>query len=264
MRYFLRGENLGICLCRQYKTGENYQHCFVSNAITESCYISNQTSEIAYSFPLYLSSEQEDIDEHIPNNLNQQFVKEFSEKLNSSLSPEDIFYYIYAILHCPTYRSRYVEQLKIDFPRLPLTENKSLFEKLAKAGNELVNLHLLGKNPLDKKATTIFDDQSRWQVRIGEEQPDNSQNWEIKKIDYIATKKRVYVNKDQYFEAVEPDIWELKIGSYQVLHKWLKDRKEHRLTPNDLEHYLKIIVSLRETRRLMETIDGYIKSWPLH
>ena len=51
--------------------------------------------------------------------------------------------YIYAIFHAPTYRNRYAEILKIDFPRVPLTSDPALFWRLATLGREPVGLHLL-------------------------------------------------------------------------------------------------------------------------
>ena len=56
----------------------------------------------------------------------------------AGLTPEDIFNYTYSVLHSPSYRSRYAEFLKIDFPRLPLTSNRELFSVLARMGDELV------------------------------------------------------------------------------------------------------------------------------
>jgi len=74
---------------------------------------------------------------------------------------------------------------------------------------------------------------------------------------------RVYINKTQYFEGIEPEVWEFQIGGYQVLHKWLTDRKGRKLTFDDLFHWQKIVVALKETMRLMGEIDGLILSWPI-
>jgi predicted helicase len=68
--------------------------------------------------------------------------------------PEEIFRYVYAVLHSPGYRSRYAEFLKIEFPRLPLTGNLLLFRALARLGGELVALHLLDSAKLDDLPTT--------------------------------------------------------------------------------------------------------------
>lgn len=180
------------------------------------------------------------------------------------LTPEDIFYYAYAIFYSPTYRSRYAEQLKIDFPRLPLTSDKELFKKLVAKGNELVNLHLFGENPFDN-SKTIFDEPEKWGVKIGGRSPENLDDWKVSEVRYEVNEKRVYVNPGQYFEGIEKNVWEFMIGGYQVCEKWLKDRKkaERCLSVDDLKHYMKIVVSLRETIRIMNEIDKLIPEWPM-
>ncbi len=77
-------------------------------------------------------------------NLSSDFIKAIKEKIGYIPTPEAIFYYIYAIFHSPTYRQRYAEFLKIDFPRFPLTSNQQLFQDLGAKGEELVELHLIG------------------------------------------------------------------------------------------------------------------------
>jgi hypothetical protein len=78
---------------------------------------------------------------------------------------------------------------------------------------------------------------------------------------------RVYINSEQYFEGIPPEVWAFTIGGYQVCHKWLKDRKGRTLSFEDLHHYQKIIVALAETIRLMAEIDPVIVShggWPIN
>jgi hypothetical protein len=48
-----------------------------------------------------------------------------------------------------------------------------------------------------------------------------------------------------------------------VSSKWLKYRKGRKLSFDDLFHYQKIVVALRETMRLMEEIDELIPAWPI-
>ncbi|KKU25425.1 MAG: hypothetical protein UX37_C0023G0015 [Microgenomates group bacterium GW2011_GWA2_46_16] len=192
----------------------------------------------------------------------EQAVK--SRPSDDYFGPEDIFYYAYAIFHSPTYRSRYAEQLKIDFPRLPLTGDKKLFAQLVRFGNKLVNLHLLGENPFDK-SKTIFDEPEKWGIKIGGAKPENLTDWKVADVHYNEKDKRVYVNKGQYFEGVEKEVWEFMIGGYQVCEKWLKDRKkaERSLSTDDIKHYMKMVVAIRETIRLMADIDYTIRKWPI-
>ena len=76
----------------------------------------------------------------------------------------------------------------------------------------------------------------------------------------------VLVNPSQGFEGVPEDVWEFHIGGYQVCEKWLKDRRERELSAEDIVHYGKVVVSLRETIRLMAEVDAVIDvhgGWPM-
>jgi predicted helicase len=162
---------------------------------------------------------------------------------------EDVFFYVYAVLHSPGYRTRYAEFLKIDFPRLPLTGNRELFRALVRLGEELVDLHLLKALRLD---TAISD-------YIGPKSP------EVEKISYA--RHAVWVDKEQTcgFKGVPEAVWDFHIGGYQVCEKWLKDRKGRKLSKGDVTHYNKIVVALSETIRLMKKIDDVIDEhggWP--
>ncbi len=269
--------NLGLIFPRQQKVF-GFRHAFVTQHILEGGFL----CEWSYVAPLYLynnslqSSLLDTGDSLCESNISPDFIKKFSEKiglkfiskgkgnLEKTFGPEAVFYYVYAILHSPTYCSRYVEQLKIDFPRLPLTDDKKLFLRLVALGNKLVNLHLLGENPFDK-SKTILDESKEWDIRIGGEKPVNFTDWQVLDVRYDKKEKRVYVNKEQYFEGIGEEVWKFMIGGYQVCEKWLKDRKkdEYALSTDDLKHYMKIVVIIRETIRIMEKIDNVIPSWPI-
>ncbi len=286
MQHVLDRKNLGLVTCRQVN-GE-FSHMFVANKLIESSYISNKTREINSFSPLYLYPEKGEnlfvgavgtIPAARQPNISLTAGREIAEKIgrvyypvaeyptkegDERLTPEDIFYYAYAIFHSPTYRTRYAEQLKIDFPRLPITSDRELFKRLVALGNELVNLHLLGENPFDP-SKTILDDSNKWNIKIGGTTPANLEEWKVTDVRYDAKEKRVYANAGQYFEGVEKEVWEFMIGGYQVCEKWLKDRKkaERVLSTDDLKHYMKIVVSLRETIRVMGEIDKAIPTWPM-
>ena len=180
---------------------------------------------------------------------------------STTFGPEDVFHYIYAILHSPTYRARYAEFLKIDFPRVPLTSDVALFRALAEKGAELVALHLL-ETPAVAQVVTRYPAPGESEVARGypryvapgQRAPDMKEP---------LAQGRVYINQAQYFEGVAPEVWAFQVGGYQVLEKWLKDRKGRRLLFDDLFHYQKIVVALKETMRLMAEIDALIPMWPI-
>jgi len=270
MDNFYNSMNIGL------ETGRTFFEIFCSSKISDEHFGGPKS----YKFPIYTYSESHQTNllgqEGRKPNLSQDFIKTFSEKLGlkfvpegrgdleKTFGPEAVFYYAYAIFHSPTYRSRYAEQLKIDFPRLPLTGDKKLFSRLVALGNELVNFHLLGGNPFDK-SKTILDEPEKWGVKIGGEKTANLTDWRVADVRYNEKDKRVYVNNGQYFEGVEKEVWEFMIGGYQVSEKWLKDRKkaERVLSTDDLKHYMKMVVAIRETIRIMSEIDKAIPSWPM-
>ena len=174
----------------------------------------------------------------------QAFVdKQISKKENSNntFAPIDILDYIYAVLHSPSYREKYKEFLKIDFPRVPYPKDASYFWKMVKIGTELRELHLLESNKVKKFITSY---------------PRDGGN-EVANVKYNDNK--VWINDNQYFDKVPAVAWEFYIGGYQPAQKWLKDRKGRKLSFDDIEHYQKIIVALTETDRIMKEIDKVIK-----
>jgi predicted helicase len=175
------------------------------------------------------------------------FIPDGTGDLTETFGPEDVFDYIYAILHSPTYRGRYTEFLKRDFPRIPFTSNRDLFAALAAKGRDLVALHLMESPLLDAPITSFPEPGSD----------------KVERVAYSDNHRRVYINKTQYFDGVPKAVWDFHVGGYQVCHKWLKDRKGRKLDNNDLMHYQRIFVALNETIRLMTEIDALIPSWPL-
>jgi len=411
MQHFLKGKNVGLSLCKQFKSGDTYQHIFITNKIIESSYVSNRTSEITSTFPLYLYVETKgqlttgQTVERIPN-LNTDIIKQIAEKLeltftNEKTSPTppkeglskpgyitanpvnyklikemrdnlkdnpteaekvmweylrnkktghkirrqhiidnfitdfvclskkvvieidgkihlqqkeyddlrtaklneldyevirftneevfanpelvalkikekldsksdlqnnenafsppleglgafsppleglgevfapiDILDYIYAVLHSPTYREKYKEFLKIDFPRVPYPKDKETFWQLVKLGGEIRQIHLLESPVVDNYITQY---------------PEDGNNLVVKP---KYQDGKVYINDTQYFANVPEVAWNFYIGGYQPAQKWLKDRKERKLEFDDILHYQKIIVALSETDRLMKEIDN--------
>lgn len=225
--------------------------------------MSTKTKEQNYNFPLYLYPQDDNLLDAAETgrrpNLSPGFVNEVSEKLGlrfipesrgdltQNFGPEDVFHYAYAVFHSPSYRERYAEFLKRDFPRLPLTSDRELFASLAEKGVELVGLHLMTSPALDQLITRF---------------PEGGDNV-VERVSYDAANRRVYINKQQYFEGVPEEVWEFRVGGYQVLDKWLKDRQGRTLSWSDIRHYQRIVVALTETRRVMSEIDETIPGWPL-
>jgi predicted helicase len=248
-------ENIGLTVGRQVKASRDWRHCLVSDSIIESSFISNKTSEITYLFPLYLysGSKKKRLGIHSQMMLFEPEVKygakqpniapglleKLEENFNKKITPEEFFYYIYAVLYSNTYRETYSEFLKIDFPRIPFTSNYKLFNKLNKLGKQLADLHLLKNKVLEKPI-------AKYQG--------SGTNDRIEKIVYKENERRIYINHEKYFESIEPEVWNYHIGGYQVLQKYLKDRKGRNM--DEAPRYCRIVTALSKTIELQKQIDG--------
>ncbi|MGL4501642.1 MAG: type ISP restriction/modification enzyme, partial [Planktothrix sp.] len=243
-------ENLALLTMRRIREADN-NHFFVSRQIVNKDAVS--ITDNCYVFPLYLypdtANEQGSLFTERTANLSSDFITAIRKKLGYIPTPEAIFYYTYAVFHSPTYRQRYGEFLKIDFPRLPLTGNDELFLSLGEKGEALVQLHLMQSKKLNSLITQYHGD--------GDHQ--------VMEVRYQPLQGRIYINKQQYFEGIPPEVWEFKVGGYQVLDKWLKDRKKAKrsLSFDDILHYQRMVVALKETMQIMSEIDDVIPGWPL-
>jgi predicted helicase len=160
-------------------------------------------------------------------------------------TPEQILFYTYAVLYAPAYRQTYAEFLKSDFPRVAFTKNYELFSELADLGEELTNLHLM-------KSEKLHNPIAKFQ---GE---GNNVLGKSKKVgrNYKPEEERVYINDDmQYFEGIPEEVWEYQIGGYQVLDKWLYDRRERKLSNEEIQHYCQVVTALSLTIELQKEID---------
>jgi len=274
-RHMLAGENMALLFMRQVALHNDYSHFFVTRHVVDARAMYSNKGILSLA-PLYLytdtGEDPQDIEAYAAReeaaaygirrkaNLSAEFIADISQRLKmtfmpdgtgdrkKTFGPEDVFHYIYAILHAPAYRMRYTEFLKTDFPRIPLTSNARLFRELCALGARLVRRHLL------------------------EEAPDNGVSFpisgsnEVGKPEYVEVAQRVFINQTQYFDGVAPEIWNFHVGGYQVCRKWLADRKGRVLEFEDIGRYAQIVAALRETIAAMRRIDAAIENeggWPI-
>ena len=236
----LEKNNISFITCRQQSTFD-FQHIFATQLLSDMCSISSQTKETGYIFPLYLYPERGSIETERRANLDEKIWAQINTAIGKETSPEDIFDYIYGVLHSPAYRAKYKEFLKVDFPRIPYPKDLSEFEHFRSFGNQLRELHLMHSVP---ESPVSFPNAGSMQV--------DALRWEWNKDDGYSG--NIWINETQCFEGVPAEAWEFYIGGYQPAQKWLKDRKGRTLSFDDIEHYRKIICVLIETKTIMDKI----------
>jgi len=243
MRHMMQ-ENLALISARSNKSAQ-MNHFFCTDQIMETKCGEYTTQSCIFPLYLYPDPDKKDIFSHLKEskerkpNISEKIFSALSETYKTKPKPEDIFYYIYAVFYSNTYRTKYAEFLKTDFPRVHFTKDKRLFKKLAEYGKRLADLHLMQSPELDSPVAKF---QGTGDKLVG-------------KMKYDKKAERVYINKDQYFEGIPENIYQYQIGGYQVCNKWLKDRKGKILSLDDIKHYCKIATAIKYTINIQKSID---------
>ncbi|HEB9273601.1 DNA methyltransferase [Campylobacter sp. BCW_6875] len=249
MEHFLENENIGL-ICDRGTKLNNINNIFISNKIIDLHLVGSGS----YIYPLYLyptTRSKKFLKKENPNfneenftskieNFKENFRAFIDELYKEKFSPENILGYIYAVLFHKNYREKYLDFLKIDFPKIPFTKDKNTFKNLSKLGLKLINLHLLKNNELDfNVGEALFKDIK-------------NKNFKIQKIKYNKDTKELFINESLYFNEVSLEIYEFKIGGYVVLDKYLKSHKEEDI---DHKHFTLIIQTLNETLKIQDEIS---------
>ena len=249
MEHFLNNKNnIALNVARQSKIIGSWHYCFITNTISDFSLMGGGNTGAGYIFPLYiydtenvrkiLREENEEVGgmfediKHFENKVRiENFTPKFRKFINEKygdIKPEEILGYIYAILFHKEYRKKYFDFLKIDFPKIPFVGSKDYFLKFAKLGEELYNLHLGNLKIQKEVGEPMFKD-------------NKNKNEKIVKAIYNENEKDLFVNESLYFKNVDKEVWEYKIGGYQVLDKYLKSHKNENIDYEHFENVIKIL-----------------------
>lgn len=254
MRHMLAGENIALITSRLTK-GESFRHAQATRGVAEVICMSPKTSNNGFIFPLYLyplveaDDGQRGIAQARKINLHPRLLPLLSETYGRSIKPEELFHYVFAVLYTPFYRNAYSDFLAIDFPRIPFPTELPSFETMATMGERLVALQLL-------ESPELYPPSVRF-----EGQGDNVV--ERKRSDgfgYDRELQRVAINTTQHFMPIPPALWEYHIGGYQVLEKWIKDRKDRQLSTDDIQTYCRIATALSKMIGIEKELDDLYSS----
>ncbi|ELY5425778.1 N-6 DNA methylase [Campylobacter upsaliensis] len=231
MQHFLRGENLGLCfpkICLNFI----FDYSMVINTIVDRTFGGSKTGSETCIAPLY----SYDIDGKIPNFTPEFLAYKAKHKILKDKNEEQILAFIYANLYNPKYRSKYLEYLKIGFPKVSFEVSVKEFERFEKLGSELIKLHLMQEIPQDEIDFIFLKESKKPNFKIAKYQ---------EKERFVENK--IILNEDLAISPIDAEIWNYTIGGYQVLKQWLKYRKDYVCTKEELEHLLKICKILKKT-----------------
>jgi predicted helicase len=246
--------NLSICFVRQYSGQKTYSHALISKYMVDNRTFFSSKGIIQQA-PLYIYDEDqrrrkqpfqvmmllEPDHEYVTMkrrpNISSKVLQLLEDRYKKKPTPEQILYYCYAVLYSNKYRMSYSEFLKFDFPKIPFPLGFDIFNHMASLGEELAQLHLLDSTYLERPVVKCFG--------TGEDT--------IEKLTYDPVDKTLFINKHKYFDGITPEIWQYQVGGYQVLEKFLKDRKGQSMS--DPATFCKISSALHYTMKTQEAID---------
>ena len=255
MRHIKGGENVALLTTRLIPANHNFTHALVSREIPSA----NAVGGWTYVFPLWVwegevgkgavrrANFRADAASAFAKRMGMAYSEDGGGKARGVVSPEDLFDYIYAALHRPSYRWDYREFLRIDYPRIPAAADAREFRRLAKLGGELRELHLL-ESPLLDDAGHPFSAEGKNIVEAVSFLPDGESGGEL---------GRVVINKaGRHFAGVPRAAWDFCVGGYHPARLWLKKRAGRSLSYADQRHYRRLLAALSRTAELVGRLDG--------
>lgn len=241
---------------RRQQPESNDLYIFISKNIIADGYIRSDNKGGESIAPLHVYHDDgsfsvnldKEILEQIGANINLGFNEE--NHSNECFTSIEVLDYVYGALHHNSYRNKFAEFLKINYPRVPFPKNKEMFYRIVSLGKTLRLIHLFETDIVEEYITQYPED--------GDNVVDNTKYVNVDREANPHSEYKVgnvFINKTQYFANVPEVAWNFYIGGYQPAQKWLKDRKGRELNFEDILHYQKIIVALVETDRTIKEID---------
>lgn len=157
-----------------------------------------------------------------------------NERDDQSITPIQVFDYVYGILHSPEFRQANKNYLDVAFPRITPPASREAFRRAVSMGRKIRRLHL-GIESLPHGLGTTYPIEGSNVVTV-----------------VSRRESKIWINDTQYFGGIDDETWATTVGGYQVMHKWLKDRIGRELTDDELRYYQTIAFRLRAIRELTE------------
>jgi hypothetical protein len=268
MHHLLASDNLALVTRRQMLPTQECNFFWVADAIVIDGLVRSDNRGSESFFPLFLAGAGEPCGPQATEARRVNFAPAFvaaveratslrwrsarPDDLQSSFGAEDLFAYVYALFHSPTYRQTYATRLQLDFPRILLPGSSNLLQDLATIGKRLISRH---RDPISEPAAGPRLAPAAGRPSAGKQKTEFPR--------YVAG--RILVNDQIQIEGVAPETWAFHVGGHQVCRKWLRDRRGRRLETADLDFYCSLVAAVSETRSLMAKVDDAIAlhgGWP--
>jgi hypothetical protein len=191
--------------------------------------------EGSYAFPLYLGAEQRP-------NLAPEVLEGLAARAGAPPTPEDVFGYIYGRLWNPAFHERYFDELRQDWPRIPLPASAERFTARARVGWRLVRIHL-GWERVEPRPWL----HGELPVRLAERG---------RPFEHDGSGKLHLGLEGGYLAPVGREVMAFEVGGYPVVAGWIRRRAGRRLGGEDIEALCRLIAACQATRHIQHQLAG--------
>ncbi|MEO8498580.1 MAG: type ISP restriction/modification enzyme, partial [Planctomycetota bacterium] len=246
MRHMLARPNLALVARRQMPPTGACSHFWITDTIALDGLVRSDNRGSESVFPLWLDTGSATGQA----NLAQEFVAAIAAELGltwdecgtssakGQFGPVDVLHYIYGLFNSPTYRLRYCESLRRDFPRVLIPKHRLIWTAFRDIGERLAKLHLMECVTVDESPTAPGDSS-----RLGTGYPKFANG-------------RIWLNNQGPSVLANERIWNFHVGTHQVCRKWLRDRGA--FGAKTLSRYGRIVAAIEETLELTDRLDAVV------
>jgi predicted helicase len=229
--------NVSLIARRQAPAAASYNYFYATDKIVLDGILRSDNRGNESLYPLFIWSDQA---EPI-SNFRNDFHEAAQKRWQFACRPEELFAYVYGLVHLPHYRVRYAAELAIDFPRVFLCRSAKSARAIMRIGQQLIQSHLMQGDNVPHAFHLHFAKDSDAAIEIGAGFPRYDSG-------------KIHFHRDVFVAGVSPEIWNYRCGKHQIARKWLKDRRGRMLTSDGLSQYLRALHEIECTIRLNEQL----------
>lgn len=233
-------ENPAISTTKSVRNGP-FSNCLMTKYPIEKCFLS--VKDTSYAFLL---------------KYNGEYNIRIPEEIEFETDPEELFYYIYAILYSNKYRHKYSSQLLRNYPRIPIILEREIYINLSRMGFNLGQIHL------------FYDDY----VSINDLEISDTEDYMVySDFYYNSNQEMIHFGSNPnafWVKPISKEVWDYHIGGRKQIYEWLNVRKfsqdykkntiKRPLKRNEIQYFLRLCISIVNTIEIVEEIDNILKN----